>query len=287
MIIAACIWATVDMLQSEDTGMKKALWIASFWFFTPVGLTLYFFIGRKSNQSNPTFGGAAWGSILGLMFAGPLGAIAGAYLGHSIGKGKEKLDARSVFQINLISILAYVVKVDGDIARVEIETVLKIFQTLGFAPQDMTMLSRAFEVALKQDIDLKNTCDNFQKHSGYEERLMFLRMVYMVVMADQKFHPKEKEAIAKIVDYLGIHDGDHMSIEAEFLKTADKYYEMLGLTRGATLSEVRKAYRDLARTHHPDRVSHLGEEYRKIAEEKFKEINEAHQMILQELATTH
>ena len=51
------------------------------------------------------------------MFAGPLGAIAGAYLGHSFEKGKEKMDARSVFQINLISILSYVVKVDGDIAR--------------------------------------------------------------------------------------------------------------------------------------------------------------------------
>ena len=221
------------------------------------------------------------------MFAGPLGAIAGAYLGHSFEKGKEKVDARSVFQINLISILSYVVKVDGDIAKVEIQTVLAIFQKLGFSSMEMVKMSKAFETALGQDIDLKNTCDNFRKYSRYEECLMLLRMVYMVVMADQKLHKAEKEAIVHIVDYLGIHYDDHMSIQAEYFSTGDKYYEILGLTRGATSVEVKKAYRNLALTHHPDRVSHLGEEYRKIAEEKFKEISEAHQIILKEIAVAH
>ena len=287
VIIGACLWATVDIIQSQQTGLKKALWIASFWLFAPIGLPLYFFIGRKSNQSKPKFGSSAWGSIIGLMFAGPLGAIAGAYLGHSLEKGKERIDERSIFQINLISILAYVVKVDGDIDKAEVETVLQIFQKLGFGPHDLAMMSRAFEAALKQHIDLRSTCDNFRKYSRYEECLMLLRMVYMVVMADQKFHAKEKEAIIYIVDYLGIHDDDHISIQTEFFKGADKYYELLGLKRGATMAEVKKAYRNLALTHHPDRVSHLGEEYRKIAEEKFKEINEAHQIISQELAGAH
>jgi len=221
------------------------------------------------------------------MFAGPLGAIAGAYLGHSLEKGKEKINPRSVFQINMISILSYVVKVDGEVAREEIETVLALFRKLGFGQQDLAMMSRAFEIALRQNIDLKTTCDNFRDSSRYEECLMLLRMVYMVVMADQKFHAKEKEAIIQIVDYLGIHYDDNMSIQAEFLKTADKHYKILVLTRGATLVEVKKAYRNLALKHHPDRVNHLGEEYRKIAEEKFKEINEAHQIISKELAGTH
>ena len=106
MIIGACLWATVDIMQSKQTGFKKALWIASFWLFSLIALPLYFFIGRKSNQSNPKFGGAAWGSIIGLMFAGPLGAIAGAYLGHSFEAGKEKMNARSGFQISLFSILS-------------------------------------------------------------------------------------------------------------------------------------------------------------------------------------
>ena len=81
--VGACLWATVDMIQSPNTGIKKALWIAAFWFFAPVALPFYFLIARKRTQAKPKFGSSAWGSIIGLMFAGPLGAIAGAYLGHS------------------------------------------------------------------------------------------------------------------------------------------------------------------------------------------------------------
>ena len=283
IVVGACLWATVDMIQSQHTGIKKALWIAAFWFLSPIALPFYFFIARKRTQAKPKFGSSAWGSIIGLMFAGPLGAIAGAYLGHTFEKGKEKMGARSVFQINLISILSYVVKVDGDIDRAEIETVLGLFQKLGFGPHELSMMSKAFQVALSQDIDLRATCENFRKCSSYEERLLLLRMVYMVVMADQKVHPKEKEAIIHIVDYLGIGHDDHASIKAEYMDSGDKYYEILGLKRGAAVSEVKKAYRNLALKCHPDRVSHLGEEFKKIAEEKFKTINEAHQIIIKEL----
>ena len=91
---------------------------------------------------------------------------------------------------------------------------------------------------------------------------------------------------ARCDDYLGINAHDHASIQAEFVKSNDQYYELLGLTKGASVAELKKAYRKLALTHHPDRVSHLGEEYKKIAEEKFKKISEAHQIILKELVVT-
>ncbi|MFT5169876.1 MAG: DnaJ like chaperone protein [Candidatus Omnitrophota bacterium] len=283
IFIIACVWATVDIMQSHYVGVPKIIWILSFWFFAPIGIPIYIFLGRKRNQSKPKFGGSAWGSIIGLMFAGPMGAIAGAYLGHSLARGKKTMNARSVFQINLISILSYVVKVDGKVDESEIQSVLQIFQKLGFATNEMTMMTRAFESALTQNIDLKITCENFRKVSRYEESLMLLRMVYIVVMADKKLHVKEEEAIRKIIDYLGIHPNDHMSLKGEFVQSADKYYAILGLHKGASLAEVKKAYRKLALSHHPDRVGNLGDEYRKIAEEKFKEISEAHSIIIKEL----
>ncbi len=283
VLVIACLWATSDIMQSSYRGLPKLVWLVLFWTLAPISIPLYFFIGRSSSRRGIKFGGSAWGSILGMMFAGPVGAVAGAYLGHSFEKGKEQVDERSVFQINLISILSYVVKVDGHIDQSEIQVVVRIFQKLGFSPVDLTMMSRAFQTALQQNIDLKLTCENFKKCSRYEDRLMLLRMVYMVVMADQKFHAKEKEAIAQIIDYLEITKNDATSIEAEFVQSADKYYTLLGLHKGATLAEVKKAYRKLALTHHPDRVRHLGDEYDKFAEEKFKDISEAYQIILKEL----
>src|SRR5512143_2303803 len=52
------------------------------------------------------------------------------------------------------------------------------------------------------------------------------------------------------------------------------YYQILGVERSASADEVRKAYRKLAMQYHPDRNPG-----NKQAEEKFKEINEAYQVL--------
>jgi curved DNA-binding protein len=52
------------------------------------------------------------------------------------------------------------------------------------------------------------------------------------------------------------------------------YYEMLGVTKNAASSEIKQAYRTLAIKYHPDR--NLGN---KAAEEKFKDINEAYEVL--------
>lgn len=51
------------------------------------------------------------------------------------------------------------------------------------------------------------------------------------------------------------------------------YYEVLGVKKGATPEELKKAYRELALKSHPDRVP---PEKKKEAEDKFKEISEAY-----------
>lgn len=52
------------------------------------------------------------------------------------------------------------------------------------------------------------------------------------------------------------------------------YYESLGLQKGASDEEIKKAYRRLAKQYHPD--LHPGD---KAAEEKFKEIGEAYEVL--------
>jgi hypothetical protein len=52
-------------------------------------------------------------------------------------------------------------------------------------------------------------------------------------------------------------------------------YAVLGVDRSASGEEVRRAYRQLAAKYHPDKVSHLGEEFRDLAAKRFKEIKAA------------
>jgi molecular chaperone DnaJ len=59
--------------------------------------------------------------------------------------------------------------------------------------------------------------------------------------------------------------------------TKRDYYDILGVDRNVSDDELKKAYRKMARQHHPDLQS--GEHQKKAAEEKFKEINEAYEVL--------
>ena len=56
-------------------------------------------------------------------------------------------------------------------------------------------------------------------------------------------------------------------------------FEVLGLNQSSSNEEIKKAYRELVFKYHPDKVQHLGEEFKKIAHEKFVEIKNAYEEI--------
>jgi DnaJ like chaperone protein len=57
-------------------------------------------------------------------------------------------------------------------------------------------------------------------------------------------------------------------------------YQVLGIERNATPEQVKQAYRQLANKYHPDKVTHLGDEFRKLAERRFKDIQKAYQELM-------
>jgi len=60
------------------------------------------------------------------------------------------------------------------------------------------------------------------------------------------------------------------------MSTQRDYYEILGVNKGASVEEIKRAYRQLVMQYHPDRVA---PEKKKEAEEKFKELSEAYAVL--------
>lgn len=59
-------------------------------------------------------------------------------------------------------------------------------------------------------------------------------------------------------------------------------YEILGISKAATPIEIKKAYRNLAKKYHPDKVINAKEAEKKEAEKKIKEINYAYEILTNE-----
>ena len=69
------------------------------------------------------------------------------------------------------------------------------------------------------------------------------------------------------------------SAEGPKIVTQDPY-TVLGIQPGASREEIRNAYRNLSKKYHPDRVNHLGPEFRDLAHEKFIDIKKAYEALI-------
>ena len=85
--------------------------------------------------------------------------------------------------------------------------------------------------------------------------------------------------IGTIAGFMGISDQDYTSVKAMFVKDTNWAYTVLEITPDASDDEIKKAYREMAKKHHPDMVAQLGEDIKRSATEKFQKINSAYEEI--------
>ena len=121
-------------------------------------------------------------------------------------------------------------------------------------------------------------------HQGYHPKATFVMLIdlsdgsltysqYGLVSDD------ELKTIHTIASYLAIGAKDFESIKTMFFDEKLNAYKVLEITESATDAEVKRAYRTMVKKYHPDRVSHLGEEHLKGAEEKFRTVQKAYEYI--------
>lgn len=197
-------------------------------------------------------------------------------------------ESHNRFVILLVNILVKIAQADGHFTRAELNAILNFFQyNLRYNQDQMYWVKQLVKEARENPTDLRQLLEEFRGSFAYEPRLILLELIYQIIYTKQPPPEDELRLAREIAGVLQISVYDQRTIEAKYMyrqrqeaassgQMEEQYYAVLGLEKGADFAEIKKAYRQLSMQYHPDKVGHLGEEFKKIAEEKMKEINVAY-----------
>ena len=226
------------------------------------------------------------GGGLGWAFGGPIGAIIGFAIGTVLDDTKVVSEAAGVSEQNRISdfassllvLAAAVIKADGSVLKSEVEFVKQFFvKHFGVEHTKQQML--LFKEILNKDIPVADVCQQIKSNMELAYRIQLVYFLFGIALSDGRVQNNELDAIHYISQKLGISEADFNSIKSMYIKHTDSDYTILEIKKEASDDEVKKAYRKMAVKFHPDKVSHLGEEYQADAKVKFQKVQEAYDNI--------
>ncbi len=233
--------------------------------------------------------GGPIGGILGLAFGSMFDGMQGGKYeygregGHPYGDsavGGQRTRPGD-FAASLIVLSGAVMKADGKVLKSELDYVKQFFHKQ-FGEQLAVENMLVLREILKQEINVRDVASQIKQFMDHSSRLQLLHFLFGISAADGHVHTKEVDEIRKISNYLGIRMADFESLKAMFYKDVYSSYKILETTPDANNDEIKKAYRKMAVKYHPDKVSHLGEEFQKAAKDKFQEVQAAYEQIKKE-----
>lgn len=246
------------------------------------------------------------GGALGWSFGGPIGAIIGVALGSIvdamtngngdilIGEGKRRkrttYSSRTQrtqtqsgdFEVSLLVLASIVIKADGVQDQRELDYVRQQFANM-YGKERANHAFQLFKGISKQKVSKRQVCLQIKRMMDHPSRLQLIHFLFGIAKADGIVTQDEEREIQIMAGYLGINARDYESIKAMFYNSSDNAYTVLEIEKGASVDDIKKAYRKMAKKYHPDRVIHLGKEHQKGAEEKFRQVQEAYEHLQKEL----
>lgn len=230
-----------------------------------------------------------WNGLGWAMF-GPLGNILDramnpeAETGGEEGFDEEAFYPRTRagdFGLSLMALLPPVIRADQQISQPELDFVHYFFVKT-FGTEQAQDLMALLKNILDLDYSLQGVCRQIHKLMDYPSRLGMIHLLFGLARADADIDPHEVRVIQEISGNIGISRQDLESIQAMFIRNGSTPYKILGVDSDVGREALEQAYKEACDKHHPDKVSHLGEEFQKLAGEKFEAIKKAYRQIKHE-----
>ncbi len=162
---------------------------------------------------------------------------------------------RSVgFTIAVVSLGAKMAKADGQVRPAEVAAFRRIFQ---IAPKDEAAAARVFNLARQDVAGFEAYAARIARMFEAEPQVLedVLEGLFQVAMADGRYHAGEEGFLRRVAEIFRVPARAFDLIEARHLagRAADPW-QVLGVPRDADLATARRAWRELVRTSHPDKM---------------------------------
>jgi len=201
-----------------------------------------------------------------------------------------------------VALAAKIAKADGKVDSLEAELVSNMLKDVSQAFEKSEEVRDILKAIFNREKDLVFNVDEIalalqQRLRGDKQKaLMMLQFLTHLSFVDGELSHTEERLLLKIASFLHI---EHSEIEALLNHFASmhsnassssmneqKAYEILGVSEGVSLKDVKKAYRKLVREYHPDIMQAKGESeaYIKEATAKVQEINAAYELLKERLS---
>ena len=187
--------------------------------------------------------------------------------------------SRYDIQTMLMALSASVMKADGKVLKIELDFVKRFFASQfgnRFTSEHLQILKNFLD---SEKIPLQEICADIRSRMPSEVRVQLIHYLFSIAKADGDVATNEMNVIQKIATMLGVSAVEFESVKNMFYRNVDSDYKILGVESNVTDEEIKKAYRKMAISFHPDKVATMGEEYQKGAKEKFQQIQDAYEAI--------
>ena len=245
------------------------------------------------------------GGTLGFVFGGPLGALVGAALGSNLDRGikmGDRIDmgsqerVQAAFFTTTFSVMGHIAKADGHVTAQEISAAKNIMAQMQLSAEQRKAAIKFFDQGKASDFPLEAVLHQFKKECHRRRNLiqMFVEIQIATALSDGKLDTSEKHILYTIGEILGFSRSeiDHLfniaknaEASASDKLTLTQAYKIIGVDKGSSEAEIKKAYRRLMSQHHPDKLVSKGlpDEMIALATEKTQEIRKAYDLIKQSL----